>query len=218
MFIGVDVALTDFPEKAAQLAGIERDLFGSILPKLCVTPAGGGFSVDYNLDNVFAGHSVPSGAGQDRRFWAEVTVYRGEEIILQTGVVPEGTAVAEVAAGDPNLWQIRDFGLDANGDEAHMFWDVREVVSALLPAGVTNDRNDPRFNHSVSRIFPITGAAPTRVTAQVHVRPIGLDVLDDLIGSGHLAASIRDQVPTFLLTGSVLEWTTADGLGCVVRQ
>jgi hypothetical protein len=217
-FIGVDVALTAWPEKEAQLAGIARDLYGAILPKLCVTPAGGGFQVEYNLDNVFAGHGIPSGAGQDRRFWAEVTVYRDEQIVLQTGVVPEGTAVSEAALTDPDMWQMRDFGTDENGDEAHMFWDVRAVTSALLPAGVTSDRNDPRFNHSVSRFFDITGTAPTRVTARVHARPIGLDVIDDLIDSGHLDAATRAAVPTFLLEGTVLEWTTADGLGCVVRR
>lgn len=215
MFVGVDVAVTEWPEKEAQLAGIERDLFGSILPKLCVTPVAGGYSVEYNLDNVFAGHAVPSGAGMDRRFWAEITVWRGDEIVLQTGVVAADQAVADVAETDPLLWQIRDFGRDADGEVAHMFWDVREVTSELLPAGVTNDMTDPRFNHSVSRFFDVVGEVPTRATAVVHVRPIGLDVLDDLIDSGHLSAAIRGAFPTFTLAGSQLEWTTADGPGCV---
>jgi hypothetical protein len=217
-FVGVDVAITDWPEKEAQLAGIARDLFGAVLPKLCVTPAGGGFSIEYNLDNVFAGHSIPSGAAQDRRMWVELTALRGTDVILETGVVAAGQPVAEVAETDANLWQIRDFNTDDSGDEAHMFWDVREVRSELLPPGVTNDQSDPRFNHSVSRFFEISGEAPTRVEARVYIRPIGLDVLDDLIGSGHLDAAFRSEIPTMLLEGTELVWTEADGLGCVDRR
>lgn len=217
-FPGVDVAITPWPGKEAQLAGIERDLFGAILPKLCVTPAAGGFSVEYNLDNVFAGHAIPSGAGLDRRFWAEVRVWRGDDVIVETGVVPADQAVATAAESDPLLWQIRDFGFDSQGEVAHMFWDVREITSELLPPGVTNDMTDPRFNHSVSRFFDVVGEAPTRAEAVVYARPIGLDVMDDLTESGHLDESFRSEIPTFRLDGSALVWTEADGFGCVVRN
>ena len=38
-----------------------------------------------------------------------------------------------------------------------------------------------------------------RVSLRVRIQPIGLDVLDDLIGSGHLVADARDKMPTFTL-------------------
>lgn len=218
-FPGVDVAITPFPGKAAQLAGIERDLFGAVNPRLCTDPKLGTLRFNYILDNVNAGHMLPSGSAHDRRAWVELIAYDDQDqIIFQSGVVAEGQAVADLPAqGDDQLWQIRDFGFDENGDEAHMFWKIRTVTSELLPPAVTNDRNDPAFNHSVTGPYNMP-LPPARVTARMHLRPIGLDVLDDLIASGHLDASFRDEVVTFTLTGTELEWRQADhGIGCVDR-
>ncbi len=216
---GIDVALTNWPEKDAQLEVLARDLYNSILPRLCVQPAPGGVKIEYKLDNVFAGHGIPSGAGQDRRMWAEVIAYDdADSPVLSTGVVEDGQPVAEVAQTDPLLWQIRDFTTDENGDESHMFWDARDYTSELLPPGVTNVVSDPAYNHSVSHFFDVTGTPPARVTARVQVRPIGLDVLDDLVNSGDLNPSLRDAGPTLELSGSVLEWTSDLGYGCVTRN
>ncbi len=215
---GVDVAITDWPEKDHQLEVLGRDLFGAILPRLCVQPAPGGVEIGYKLDNVFAGHGIPSGAGQDRRMWAEVIAYDDTDgVLLQTGVVEDGQPVAEVAQTDPLLWQIRDFTTDENGDPSHMFWDARDYTSELLPAGVTNDPSDPAYNHSVTKFFDVS-TEPARVTARVRVRPIGLDVLDDLVDSGDLDPKYRDAGPTFEMTGTVLEWTSDMGYGCVDRN
>jgi hypothetical protein len=137
--------------------------------------------------------------------------------VFQSGVVGPTQPVVEVAETDPNLWQMRDFTFDEAGDVAHMFWDVHEVQSELLPPVVTLDMSDPRFNHSVSKFFSLQGAAVTRVTAVVHIRPIGLDVLDDLVASGHLDPSLRDASVTHTVEGTRLEWTTADGFGCIRR-
>lgn len=215
-FPGVDVALTDWPEKEAQRAGIERDLFAAVSPKLCPT---GPTSFTYILDNVFAGHMLPSGAAADRRAWVEIVAYDAEDqILFQSGVVAEGQPVADLpAAGDTQLWQIRDFDYDEAGNPAHMFWDVRSVDSELLTPSVTNDPSDPRFNHSVERTYYLP-APPARITARMHIRPVGLDVLDDLIASGHLDPIYRERIPTFTLAGTVLEWRTEDGLDCVDRS
>lgn len=213
-FPGVDVALTPWPEMEAQRAGIERDLFGAILPKLCVSPVAG-TQVEYTLDNVFAGHMLPSGSAQDRRLWAEIVAYSGDAVVYQSGVVAEGEPVTALA--DPDLWLLRDITYDENDEPAHMFWDVARVDSQLLPPAVTNDPADPAYYHSVTRTYTITDVVPDRITARVHIRPMGLDVLDDLITSGDLDPTVRDAVPTFTLTGTVLEWTQADGYGCVTR-
>lgn len=220
-FPGVDVAITDWPGKDLQLEGIERDLQGALTPTLCVSPVDGG-KVEFNIDNTFVGHSWPSGSAHDRRAWVELVVYgAGDTVLLESGVVAEGQAVADLA--DPNLVQIRDFGRDDNNEVAHMFWDVTNVDSALLPPSVTNDCADPRFNHSVTYDYLTNGAFAiadiVRIEARVHLRPIGLDVIDDLIGSGDLDASFRDQFPTFTLEGTEIQWTpgTAAADGCVTR-
>ena len=210
-FPGVDVALTPWPGKAEQLEGIERDLFGAVKPLLCPDPDVGALRFTYTLDNVNSGHMLPSGSAMDRRAWAELIAFDDQDqIIFQSGVVAEGQAVAEVAEQEGDtLWQIRDFGLDSEGNEAHMFWDIRDVTSELLPPAVTNDRNDPAFNHSVSRSYTMP-TIPARVTARMHMRPLGLDLVDDLVASGHLDAAIRDEIVTFTLEGTEVEWRLAD--------
>jgi hypothetical protein len=206
-FPGIDIALTPWPGKGDQIAKINRDLNAAISPRLCFNPSGGG-RIEYTLDNVFAGHMVPSGATQDRRMWAEITATQGDTVILATGQVAEGQAVAEVAATDPELWQLRDFTFDEDGNEAHFFWQIRSVESELLPPAVTNDPSDPRFIHSVTRTFELGGAGPPdRIEAQVKIRPVGLELLDELIAEDKLDAAVRATMPTFEIAGTHLVWT-----------
>ncbi len=78
--------------------------------------------------------------------------------------------------------------------------------------------------YPVDQAQTIAGA-PDRVTLKVWVEPIGLDVLDDLVQSGHLDAAVRDAMPRHALLPArgtsdlALEWTpelTADpGIGYV---
>jgi hypothetical protein len=44
------------------------------------------------------------------------------------------------------------------------------------------------------------------------MRPIGRDVLDELVHSGDLAKSVVARMPTFTVYGTEVEWTAADGL------
>jgi hypothetical protein len=216
-FPGVDVALTEWPEMDAQRAGIERDLFAAVTPRLCPEPPGP-LSFTYILDNTFAGHMLPSGAAADRRAWVEIVAYdESDAVLFQSGVVAEGHPVVDLPGlGDAQLWQIRDFTYDDEGEPAHMFWDVSRVESQLLTPAVTNDPSDPRYIHSVQRTYTLP-QVPARVTARMHIRPIGLDILDDLIASAHLDPVYRDRVPTFTLTGTIVEWRTEHGFECVAR-
>jgi hypothetical protein len=51
---------------------------------------------------------------------------------------------------------------------------------------------------------------PARVTARLRMRPIGMDVLEDLVASGDLDPAIVAQMPTYSF-GAQLEWRPADG-------
>jgi hypothetical protein len=55
------------------------------------------------------------------------------------------------------------------------------------------------------------GELPARVTARLRIRPIGLDVLQDLVDSGDLDPAFVAEMPT-LTFGAQLEWTPADGV------
>ncbi|MBE7454710.1 MAG: hypothetical protein HS111_39350 [Kofleriaceae bacterium] len=221
-FAGLDVALTPWPEVEGQLAAIRRDLQAVLLPRLCVVPADAG-RIDYRLDNVGAGHMFPSGATADRRAWIELVAYgENDEVLFSTGVIPPGQPYTDPEAlGDPNLWILGTPTRDAQGQPTELFWRIATIdhPGTLLPPAVTTDPQDPRFYHAVERSFGVPGLLPSirRVTARVLVRPIPFALLEELMASGHLTLDLRDQVPTHVVGGSVLEWRPG-GDACVCPQ
>lgn len=208
-FAAVDVALTPFPEQDTQKQKVKGLLDTTLQTALCVSSRGGTTSVRVLADNVAAGHGFPSGSAQDRRLWAEVVASREGQVIYQSGVVPEGGVVT--ALGDPDLWLIRDCIFDPQGKEAHMFWEAASFEGNTFPGQVTFDRLDRRFYQHFVQAYPRAGTfpgVPDRVTLRLRLQPIGLDVLDDLVASGDLAASVRGAMPTFDLgQAPLVEWT-----------
>ena len=209
---GVDVALTDFPNKPEQLNMVQSSLHPTLQTAICVERFAGGSKVSLIVDNAAAGHSFPSGSAQDRRAWFELTAYAGSNVVYSSGAVPVGTPVVSVS--DPDLWLLRDCMFDGTGAQVHMFWQAASYEGNALPAIVTFDVSSPDFylGHK-QRSFPPSGApipTPDRITLKVHLMPIGLDVLDDLIASGDLDAGLRDVMPTFDI-GDTLEWTPDAG-------
>ena len=209
---GVDVALGPWPEAGAQLAGIQRDLKRVLAATLCVQPGDSGPEILVILDNVFAGHSFPSGVTHSRRAWVELTAYDGDDRILISGVVDDDEPIAMLE--DENLWLMRSRIYDESGTEVHFSWQARTMESNLLPAGVTSDPSDPRFSHAVERAYPLP-VLPTRVEMRVQMRPIGLEILEEMALAGRLDPSVAQSLPTLTLAGTELLWTSADGLGCV---
>ena len=205
--VGVDVALDDFPEAEAQRAGVQRELNGLVISELCVQPRTGGVVAELYLENIAAGHNAPSGASQDRRMWVEMVAFVGDERIYESGVVGDGEPVATLA--DDDLWLLGDRLFDANDDPVHMFWEAARYESDVLPPPTLLPPNHPDYvNPHVARVYRFASdAEPDRITVRVRLRPMGLDVLDDLVESGDLDAAIRDRVPTFDLAASVAVWT-----------
>lgn len=210
---GVDLAYPGFryaadPRDDEELRAVQRDQIQRLLDitlrlEICVqTFSADASAIHVTLDNANAGHNWPSGASQDRRAWVEVVAYRDGQRLYESGLVPHGQAVTSFP--DPDLWLFRDRVFGADGREAHMFWDIARVEPGTIGAQVTSNPADPRFytvSHAVRR-FPLErtqtiAGVPDRVTVRVRIRPIDADVLDDLIGSGHLPPAVRELVPTF---------------------
>jgi hypothetical protein len=212
MFAAIDVALTPFPHADDQKKKVQAFLDTTLQTALCVTQDA---RVRVLADNVGAGHAFPSGASQDRRLWTEVIAYRGGQVIFQSGVVAEGTPVIQpgVPLADPNLWVLRDCISDAQGQPLTQFFGAASDDSNVLPAQLTFDQTDPRYYQThVVKSFPsgngALAAMPDRVTLRVRLRPIGLDVLDDLIATKDLDPAIRAAMPTFDVGAEpILEWT-----------
>ena len=209
---GVDVALTPFPNREEQLELVQSFLDTSLFAELCVETLGGPV-VTVSLENIAAGHSFPSGAAQDRRVWVELTAWRGEEVIFESGHVPDGLPVREL--DDPTMWTIDEVALDENGDDAHMHWEIRSTTSTALPGPTALSPLDPDWTDPHREREFVMPDFPTRVSMRVRIRPIGLDILDELIETGHLDPGIREVMPTFTLAATELEWTDDLGVACV---
>jgi hypothetical protein len=200
---GVDVALTEFPDRDVQKAAIECSLMlSALLTSIELTGPPAEFTVTLETE---AGHNQPSGAAQDRRMWVEVIGYdEGGEVMFESGNIADDeveTAAEDEADSNRRVWMFRDRLFDVDGEEVHMFWEAADYESNTLPA-----RLDTTPAHSVSRTYRLP-ALPARLTVRTRMRPMGLDVLDDLIDSDHLDAAIRGEMPTFTMHGASGEWT-----------
>ena len=210
---GVDVAITPWPFHDEHVEEVKAELKGTLVGQLCTSPPLAESELEVILENAFAGHSFPSGAAHDRRAWVEVKAWDdADQLIFESGVVEAGEPVVELA--DPNLWLFRDTVFKEDGTEAHMFWDVVDLSSNLLAQATSND---PGEVHAQTRIFavPLASGIPARATVRVLVRPMGLDVLQDLVDTGHLAESFITEIPTFEVIGNIAWSLEEDGYGCV---
>jgi hypothetical protein len=213
-FVGVDVALTDFPNaeeapalEAAQLEGMETQRKPSVCLGLCVNPAdGGGTDIDVWLHNEAAGHFWPSGAAQDRRAWVELEAFDGDVAVLTTGKVATDASVDVAAAADPTMWVFRDYAYGADGQPAKMFWEITSIESNLLPvaadAGLIYDKTTWR-----ERTWHVDGEVD-RVSVQLNLRPIPFELVDELASEEMFdPAAIKARIPTFTLAPTQIEWT-----------
>jgi hypothetical protein len=225
MWPGVDVALTDFPDKAAQRAAIEACQLGiasvAFLTLEVTPPNVFTFKLETN-----AGHNQPSGASQDRRMWLEVSAYAADGQLIpaaSSGRIMDQEVEEKPESDprhDPQLWMFRDRIFDAQGEERFMFWEAapssahpRGYESTTLAVRPMNDTLGIG-THFVEKAFVLPGAngaaTPARVTARLRMRPIGMDVLQDLVKSGDLDAALLQEMPT-LTFAAQLEWTQSDG-------
>ncbi len=221
-FPAVDQATTPSlpaqPDDAGQIT-LPQFLDTTVQTALCVVQDGSG-AIRVVVDNVAAGHSVPSGSAQDRRVWAEVIAYSQGNVVYQSGVVPAGAPVTSLtSATDPDLWVIRDCMFGEDGGQVGMFWQAVSVESNLLPFPVTSDPSSPAYYQThVVQYYPrnpnaALATVPDKVTLRLLLQPIGLDVLQDLEATGDLDASVVAQIPTLVFPEPILTWTAATANG-----
>lgn len=207
---GVDTALTPFPERDAQKAGVQKNLDDAISARLCVTAdSPSGVRVDVTLLSEKVGHSWPSGAAQDRRAWVELEGRRAGAVAFTSGQIAERAAVA--ASVDPQILVLRDVHYDDKDRETHFFWNTVRFESKTLPVARTSGKSDA--DRSIVKRYTFPGALPDKVTMRVKIRAIDFDLIEELVASGDLDPAVADQVPTFTVASTVLSW--APGADCV---
>jgi hypothetical protein len=235
MWPGIDQALSPFPELDAQAMAIKRDLdpaiaiigpapFASTVQPggICLDPPG---RLTVRVDSIGTGHRWPSGAAQDRRAWLEVIARdAGGNPVLSSAVVPDGVDPEELqridAPGDMHLTRMWDSAFKDDGTPAHFFWDIAQIRSELLRAPITLDKNSPDFDHSSTARFDLGPSFTTieTITARIRIRPLSYALLDDLVGSGDLAATTASQLRTLDIVGAQSTWTRATkGTGAAVN-
>lgn len=208
---GVDVPLGDFPHRAAQIKAVQCALKDSAkVMNLSLLSPLGDFRVEVETE---AGHAQPSGAAHDRRMWLEFVAYdESDTIVYQSGMVADDqperpSEPVSDARIDPTPWSFRDYILDADDHEVHFFWEAEKTASdplLLKPLAQAN------VAHTVSRTFRVPSGVPARVTVRMRIRPIGFDIMQELVRSGDLDEKYLTEMPTFTLDGTVVEWKRSD--------
>jgi hypothetical protein len=105
--------------------------------------------------------------------------------------------------------------LDSKNDVVPMFWQAQNPSESYeLPGTITFDQTKMEyFETHYWKYFPAQSALtaqPDQVTMRVRVQPVGLDVIDDLVGSGDLDPAVRANMPTFDVGAKPLvTWTQA---------
>lgn len=209
---GVDTALTDdFPDTDLQQAAIDCALKDALSATICPNPTGE-FEVTLEAD---VAHRWPTGSAQHRRAWLEVVAYDATgQAYFQEGVFAPDEVVKPAGRYGCNSspWIMRDYNYDAEGVETHMFWSVSPSAAfpsgyeeCLLPSPVRAGL--PHGERRTFRLYPV----PDRIEVRVHIQPIGLEVLDDLIESGDLHPKYRERMPVHTLDGTVVTWRSEDG-------
>ena len=214
LFPAVDVALTPFPGREALVQAVERLALPQSLGSFVLEPTSmDGLNVKLALETLVA-HAQPSGASQDRRIWVELRALEADgSVRFQSGVIADD-APEEIPKGepghDPNLCMLRDRLFDTedpedpDAREVHMFWEARSFSSKGMPPPFDNipgshgidckyDLHDPKLSGSGG------GGRPAHIHIRVRMRPMGRDVLQDLVDSGHLDAAVLDEMKTFTL-------------------
>jgi len=219
---GIDVPLTPSPHRDALRSAVEDCQLGlasvSFFTLEVTPPDLFSFQVETK-----AGHDQPSGAAQDRRMWLEFLAYDEDGTMLESGSsgrIADGE-IEERAEGDPkrdpHLLMLRDRIYDEHGKPVHMFWQAGKssehpdgYESNVIPVATTSYIDG---THVLFKQYRARGphGLPARATARLRMRPIGLDVLQDLVDSGDLDPAIMAEMPTFTF-GAQLEWTPKEGV------
>jgi len=197
----VDLPLTEWPHAEAMRSAIEQCEFKRTLSyrtlELLPGPLG---QLRIALESE-AGHNTPSGAAQDRRMWVELTGYdaNNNELFALGRIADQAVEEPE---GERHPCMFREYMLDETGAETHDFWEGASLDASrgqLLPFKKIGSSVMPGF-HSKECLFqpPLSAAVEPAHHVEMHVRmrPMGMDVLNDLVSTGHLSPDIPPRMQT----------------------
>lgn len=232
LFPAVDVPLTPFPGREGLVNAVELSALPQSIGSFTLESIDGGSSVHLFLETQ-AGHAQPSGAAQDRRLWVELKAFdRDGDLRFESGVIDDDE-LEEVPPGepgrDPKLCMLRDRLFDTEDPEdpeareVHMFWEARSVTSRVMPPPINSvsggHATDPPCGpYPVGDSSDPVDPRAARIEIRVRMRPMGRDVLQDLVDSGHLDAAVLAEMPTFTLFQTVATPDPSSSTGYIVAE
>ncbi len=169
-FVGVDVAMTDFPNKTEQ-----RNAVDSLLKKSASlfldTPvnasAGDSVQITVRVHNDKTGHNLPSSVFFNRQMWLEVTVSNGSDTVYRSGYLDANGDLMDKNSAlrsneDKNL-MLFGGALFKNGHESNVF-EMDSLVNNSIPA----------FQSRIARYrFKANTIGSYRVKTRLLFRPFG---------------------------------------------
>jgi Cytochrome c554 and c-prime len=210
LFPAVDVPLTDFPHADALREAVEKcELPSSIVFfNVALRSPLGDFEVQIETQ---AGHAQPSGATQDRRLWLEIDYFDDAgKLLYSDGVIPDGQV--EEPDGQPaHPCMLRDRVAGVDGKETHMFWEAATSISSKLIPPPTNNMAGGHTQTCYFRPRQLGTPVP-RMEMRLRMRPVGVDVLQDLVASGHLASEFVAKMPTMTVDRRVATYDATPGV------
>jgi hypothetical protein len=198
-FIGVDVAITDFPNKAQQRAAVDV-LLKNAASMTVMAPStvnlGDSIRVAVQVTNDRTGHNLPTSVYFNRQMWIEVIVWNGVDTIYQSGHLDaNGDLMDKNSVLNPNGDKdLTLFGgtLYKNGVETNVF-ELDSLVNNSLP---------PFVSRSAYYTFNAPRSGTWNVEVRLLFRPFGPYLFRNL-GAGQYIG----EIPTFEM---VTKQTTVD--------
>jgi len=139
-FAGVDVAITDFPNKPQQYAEIDSFMKNSATV-LVISPSSGAIGdtllVEVGVYNDKTGHNLPTSVFFNRQMWIELTVWKGTDTVYRSGHLDENGDLMDKNSAlrpneDPDL-TIFNGTLFKEGQESNVF-ELDSLVNRSIPA------------------------------------------------------------------------------------
>jgi hypothetical protein len=162
-FVGVDVALEDFPGRDAQIAAVRELLAGAARLELHGKADADSVRVTATVHNEGTGHDLPSGPTTERQLWLEIRVEDGEGAGIFASGELDANGDLKNRQMDPQLALWNSTFLDAQGEETPFMWRANAQESRRIPA---NGAGEALYR------FLRPGSGPLRVHARLLFRAV----------------------------------------------
>jgi hypothetical protein len=211
----VDVALTDWPHADAMRSAVSACVLPNTMSAFITIDREEGPLGQLNvLMEQDAGHNFPSGATQDRRAWLElIALDENQQELYRIGQVADQQI--EETEENPHPCILREYIVDDAGKETHDFWEAATIKDSKLMPVAPKGVDPTMVRHTYMKCTgirpPLAFAeiAPAFIDMRLRMRPMGMDVLNDLVASKHLDAALLAEVPTYTVHDAEIVWDSS---------